>query len=245
MVTTARDRQYVAPASPHPVFSSAVGGALCLDFVNTNGGRLPGRSDASPGPDFLDAVRSERLTSYEALLDWSSWIGALSPAAVAAMDTRARRQSREAERVLVRALRLREAIYRLGKAATEGWPAPAEDLAALNDEVSIARAHQQLAPPEGSSAPRRGGVHATEPYAWTWTSDDALDAMVWPVALSAAEVFTSDLVKRIGQCPAHGCGWLFLDTSRGGRRQWCDMAVCGNAEKVRRFREKQRQARRF
>jgi predicted RNA-binding Zn ribbon-like protein len=31
---------------------------------------------------------------------------------------------------------------------------------------------------------------------------------------------------------------VFEDTSRGGRRRWCDMTSCGNPAKVRRFRAK-------
>ena len=34
---------------------------------------------------------------------------------------------------------------------------------------------------------------------------------------------------RIGVCPGHDCGWLFVNTS--GRRRWCQMAVCGNRAK--------------
>ena len=41
--------------------------------------------------------------------------------------------------------------------------------------------------------------------------------------------------ERLRSCPR--CGWLFLDTSRGGRRRWCSMRVCGNREKVSRHRE--------
>ncbi|MFO1037868.1 MAG: CGNR zinc finger domain-containing protein [Geminicoccaceae bacterium] len=39
---------------------------------------------------------------------------------------------------------------------------------------------------------------------------------------------------RIRACPA--CGWLFLDTSKAGRRRWCAMATCGTTAKVRAFR---------
>jgi predicted RNA-binding Zn ribbon-like protein len=35
---------------------------------------------------------------------------------------------------------------------------------------------------------------------------------------------------------------MFLDTSRGRRRRWCRMGVCGNVSKVRRFRDRQRGA---
>jgi predicted RNA-binding Zn ribbon-like protein len=39
---------------------------------------------------------------------------------------------------------------------------------------------------------------------------------------------------RLHACPR--CGWLFLDTSRGGKRRWCNMRICGNREKVSRHR---------
>jgi len=34
---------------------------------------------------------------------------------------------------------------------------------------------------------------------------------------------------------------MFLDTSRNGRRHWCDMKDCGNLAKVRRFRQRLRE----
>lgn len=42
-------------------------------------------------------------------------------------------------------------------------------------------------------------------------------------------------IQRVRVCPA--CGWLFHDTSRGGRRQWCSMRTCGNRTKVRQHRK--------
>ena len=41
-------------------------------------------------------------------------------------------------------------------------------------------------------------------------------------------------------CANDGCRWVFEDTSRGGRRRWCDMASCGNRAKVRRFRSRRK-----
>jgi predicted RNA-binding Zn ribbon-like protein len=37
---------------------------------------------------------------------------------------------------------------------------------------------------------------------------------------------------------ADGTGWYFVDTSKAGRRRWCDMSTCGNAEKARRHQRK-------
>jgi predicted RNA-binding Zn ribbon-like protein len=39
-------------------------------------------------------------------------------------------------------------------------------------------------------------------------------------------------------CGADTCRWLFLDTSRNHTRRWCDMKVCGNRMKARRFHER-------
>lgn len=43
---------------------------------------------------------------------------------------------------------------------------------------------------------------------------------------------------RVRACPR--CGWLFRDDSKGGRRRWCSMKVCGNRDKVGRHYHAQR-----
>jgi predicted RNA-binding Zn ribbon-like protein len=43
-------------------------------------------------------------------------------------------------------------------------------------------------------------------------------------------------------CANDGCRWVFEDSSRAGRRRWCDMASCGNRAKVRRYRDRRRVA---
>ena len=62
-----------------------------------------------------------------------------------------------------------------------------------------------------------------------------LDALLSPIVLAAAELLTSPQRLKIRACAAEDCGWLFLDTSRSGRRRWCTMQSCGNRAKARRF----------
>ncbi len=222
-----------APPAPatHPVFNNAVGGVLCLDFVNTTGGWQPADDhDRTLHP--RDVVRSERLTTYDRLVEWARWIGAMGGDSAREAVARGRRNRRAAAGVLRRAIRLRAAIYGLGRAVAEQRAPAPDDLDLLNQEVQAGRRHEQLI--------AVGGRTGTRHYAVAFDDPAALDAMLWAVALSAADLFASDRVRRIGRCPASTCGWLFLDTSRSGRRHWCDMAVCGNADKVRRFRERQR-----
>src|SRR5437867_266741 len=37
-------------------------------------------------------------------------------------------------------------------------------------------------------------------------------------------------------CAADTCEWLFLDRTKNRTRRWCDMKICGNRAKARRFR---------
>lgn len=204
-------------------FGKRVGGRLCLDFVNTVGGRIDD-PDSRRERDYSDLVVREWLVSYESLLRWGTMAGALPD------DDMARTLAREASArpshaatVLKRAIRMRDAMYRVFKAAIGGRTPEPDDLATLNREVRVARTRERLV-----ASPRFG---------WEWDAPTGrLDRVLWPVARSAAELLASADLDRVGQCPGQSCGWLFLDTSRSGRRRWCDMADCGNLEKVRRFR---------
>jgi len=48
----------------------------------------------------------------------------------------------------------------------------------------------------------------------------------------------NDELSRVRECANQECHWLFVDRSRNRSRRWCDMAICGNVMKVRRFRQK-------
>jgi predicted RNA-binding Zn ribbon-like protein len=63
---------------------------------------------------------------------------------------------------------------------------------------------------------------------------------VWGVLRSAADLLTSDDLGRLRECASDTCAWLFLDHSKNRSRRWCDMTVCGNRDKVRRHRQRQR-----
>ncbi len=45
----------------------------------------------------------------------------------------------------------------------------------------------------------------------------------------------SDALPWVRACGADTCRWLFLDTSKNHTRRWCNMKVCGNRMKARRF----------
>lgn len=53
-----------------------------------------------------------------------------------------------------------------------------------------------------------------------------------------AESMADGSWTRLKACRSDSCQFAFIDTARNRSRQWCDMAVCGNREKARRFRNR-------
>ena len=64
--------------------------------------------------------------------------------------------------------------------------------------------------------------------------EGALAALLAPVA----ESMSDGSWARVKACRADDCHWAFYDFSRNHSATWCDMAVCGNREKVRAYRER-------
>lgn len=193
-----------------PYLPSFIGGVTCLDFVNTVDPRH-------------DDKRDDCLRSYPQLLRWAAEARLLTAEEYSALEGRSQQEPGLADAVHRRALELREALYRLFTAE----PPMQGDLARLTDEVHRAWAMAKLARTAGG-------------WAWRWDTPVELDRVLWPIAQSGAELLTSSQVGRVRECEGHnGCGWLFLDTSKNGRRRWCDMRVCGNRAKARRHRQRE------
>jgi predicted RNA-binding Zn ribbon-like protein len=62
---------------------------------------------------------------------------------------------------------------------------------------------------------------------------------VWLLAQAANDLLTSPQAIHIRKCVNSTCHWLFLDTSKNHSRRWCDMKICGNRNKARRFHLRQ------
>jgi predicted RNA-binding Zn ribbon-like protein len=126
-----------------------------------------------------------------------------------------------AANVLRKAIRLRELICRLCDAARRARRPSLDDMEQLNRFIKVAQ--------RGTSIHWSGNTFLWDVPALS------LDSMLPPLVRATAELLTSDLAQRIAQCQDEtGCGWLFLDYSRSGARQWCSMSDCGNRAKARR-----------
>ncbi|HTR76656.1 MAG TPA: CGNR zinc finger domain-containing protein, partial [Gemmatimonadaceae bacterium] len=69
---------------------------------------------------------------------------------------------------------------------------------------------------------------------------DAFAGLVIPVVESAADALIAGELARVRRCGDARCRRVFFDTTKNGRRRWCDMATCGNRAKAARHREKMR-----
>ena len=117
-----------------------------------------------------------------------------------------------------RAQELRDALFEIFAADARGRRAPRRALRALEEKLSASYRQPQL---------ERNDVR----YQLTWESN----ARMGDIVRSSVELLTSDDLGRLRLCAADDCNWVFLDHSRNGSRRWCDMNVCGNRAKARRY----------
>jgi predicted RNA-binding Zn ribbon-like protein len=182
--------------------------SLCLDLANTWGDR---------GDETKD-----RLSCYGDLVEWALKAGIADDGGARGLLERAARHPGEAEEAFGVGVAVREVVYRAFSAVAAGRPVEESDLETLNGHLS--------------AVPRRKLRRGGDCCEWEWAEDESdLHRIMWPVLRSAADLLTSAEVMRIRECEAPDCNWLFIDSSRGGRRKWCDMSVCGNRAKARRF----------
>lgn len=59
-----------------------------------------------------------------------------------------------------------------------------------------------------------------------------------PILARVAEAMADGSWTRLKACRSDTCQWAFVDTARNRSRHWCDMTVCGNRAKARRFRSR-------
>ena len=120
-----------------------------------------------------------------------------------------------------RAQELRDALSDIFEAEARGRRGPGRALRALEAELSASYRKPRLE--------RKHGC-----YRLTWESN-ASNVMTGDIVRSTVELLISDDLGRLRLCAADDCHWVFLDNSRNGSRRWCDMKVCGNRAKARRY----------
>lgn len=188
-----------------------VAGELCLDLINT--------LDNRPVPERL----RELLPTYHDLAHWAAEAGAITPARRSALLQLAEHNPRRAESTRLRALELRECLYRMFTRVVHRRPPAPDDLSLFGSFLQEALSNLEV----------KAGKRQ---FRLDWRdSDPPLESILWPIVKSASDLLTSPDLEFVRECGAETCRWMFIDRSKNHSRRWCDMKICGNRLKVQRF----------
>jgi predicted RNA-binding Zn ribbon-like protein len=190
-------------------------GVVCLDLINT----LDNRPSGEP---------KELLTSFIDLARFGEDSLILDPNQVEKFFKDSQTSPQQTKEALARAIELREALFAIFSAVMKKNEAPVGAMQTLNACLRGAGDHSQLVQRNGH-------------FSWSLRERFSYDAALWPIAQSAADLLVSDQLAFVRTCSSPTCEWFFLDTSKNHRRRWCNMKLCGNRDKVRRFYERQKQ----
>lgn len=195
-----------------PVFE-LIAGHPALDLVNT----LDWRFRETP---------EELLSTYNDLLRFTEQASLIS----AAQARRLIRNTSESKAagVLAAVRELREAVAEVLYAALEDAPSSAAAIRILERCFRAAREHQRL-------------LWSESKFIWDLQpSSSESELPLWMLSIESCELMTSDKLQRLRECGNAECRWLFLDTSKNHTRRWCEMKICGNRMKARRFKAQHR-----
>ncbi|WP_327434827.1 CGNR zinc finger domain-containing protein [Streptomyces sp. NBC_01236] len=171
----------------------------------------------NPALDFAATLRARRSVRFEMFVSpdrLDAWY--LESGIVDAVTP-----SRESD--VEQAVTVREAIYELVAARVAGEPCGRGALAVVNSAARKPPAAPQL----------------TATGRWTdATPEQALST----VARHAVELLSGPDVPLMRECGNPECTRVYIDRSRGMRRQWCGMESCGNKLKAAAYRARKKQA---
>jgi predicted RNA-binding Zn ribbon-like protein len=119
------------------------------------------------------------------------------------------------------ALELREAVYALVRARLTGRPLPVGAVLAVNRQAAGVPVLMRL------------------DIAGTRRSGKAAQALT-DLAREAVEILAGDDAALLRECGRPDCTHIYLDRSRGRRREWCAMRTCGNRVKAAALRARRR-----
>jgi len=118
---------------------------------------------------------------------------------------------------------LRDALRKSSEALFHDKPIPSPELRELNAVLNL-RGKQQL-------FQRQNGLRVEfvpDRPGWRW--------ILAAVARSFVETVADGESARIKICRNDDCRWVFYDQTKGKTRCWCSSKSCGNRERVRRAR---------
>jgi predicted RNA-binding Zn ribbon-like protein len=184
-----------------------VGGELCLEFTNTVG-------DHSKTRDL------ERLTDWDAVLDWAVAAGALNATEAQELRKIGGGDSAAARRALQGLLHFRNVLFRVLSALVAGRAPVRKDLEGVEIAVLGALRSAHL-------------MKQNQTFEWVVNqSESPMKTPLVRIALSTLRLLQGPDLSRLRECQR--CSWLFVDRSKSHGRRWCRADACGNRARVAR-----------
>lgn len=183
-----------------------------FDFLNTD--------------DLENGFPLERLPTLGDALSWFVDRGVIHAEGAQRLDRQAETDATTAARDLARIHAVRGALREVADALVYHRQAAPGALDTVNRALHARQVIELVPSSDGCVAVDHR--HVGDPI------DDALARLCDPLVTE----LTGGSPERIKICDNDRCRWVFYDTSRTGRRRWCDMATCGNRAKAARHRAK-------
>jgi predicted RNA-binding Zn ribbon-like protein len=201
---------FVSPLAPPFVF---VGERLWLDFINTD--------------DVRRGTRVDVLRDFEQLIRWLESTSVLDAERAGGIRRRAQQQPAGATASLADARRIRASLRAL---AERGALTPDVRVNALGEINRVLGR---------SAGTRRVEARADGSFVRSFVPvGDAFAGLMIPVVESAADALVTNELARVRRCADARCLHVFFDSTKNGRRRWCDMSTCGNRAKAARHRRR-------
>lgn len=198
------------------LFFQLVAGHPALDLVNTLDWR------------FRPSGSEELLNDYADLLRFSEQSRLMTPSEVRKFATG---DPARKKRILSSTKKLRECLASILYAIAAGQAPATDSVRTLSAFARTVRRSEDL---EWCDSRFRWKANRD----WTNLPDTPFRKL----ASAALDLLTSEEINKLSACSNPECRWLFLDGSKNKGRRWCDMKLCGNRIKARRYRGRQRAA---
>ena len=166
----------------------------------------------------------EYLNNYADVLAWCDKVRLLKKEEIRQLKAAADAQPAAAEKAFQKIIQSRGLLYHFFSALAAANKAALEQmLVPFNKQVHEALEHFLW-------TPTKNGLQ------FVHENDTPLLLPLWMVLKSAHDILLTADPARIKECPR--CGWIFLDTTKNGKRRWCHPQGCGSIEKSKRYYHK-------
>jgi len=189
-----------------------VGDVPVLQFINT----VKNRNGIN---------RKDYLKCYQDFLNLCHDAGLIGLDDYHVLDFEAHCYVAEAKQRFNTMINIREVLYDIVYCLFKGKDIHEASIGCLNRLISEANACRQL-------VITANGIEK----AWI-NAEEEIARPLWLMALKAEELLQNNGLKNIRRCY---CGNFYIDSTKNGKRRWCNPQICGNAARKKAYRERKK-----